>query len=155
MSSSYWCLWKFHNNSIDYTHIMVIWEWKRIDHNLYMYFGRCNVLYRLQGMCLFCKEIKCKSTINGAEYITTVFHLALKCLAKLGFDIYKFHNSEPFRILTLIPKVSSFAQLKPHSYFLSITYFQLLSSPNFNFESCQTRLLIFSSNYPIQTLENM
>lgn len=73
-------------------------------------------------MYLFWKEIKCSSAINVTEDITTVFRLALKLLAKLDFDTYKFDNSEPFGILTLILKVSSFMQLKLGSHFIIITY---------------------------------
>lgn len=53
--------------------------------------------------------------------ISPVFHLALKLFAEPDFDMYQFDNSEPFGTLTLIPKVSSFTQLKPSSSFLSIT----------------------------------
>lgn len=102
---------------------MIILEWKHINHNLYIQFRKTScVIHCLQGMCLFCKEIKCSSAINVTEDITTVFHLALKLLVKLDFDTYKCDDSEPFGILTLIPKVSSFMQLKPGSHFLSITY---------------------------------
>lgn len=90
-------------------------------------------------MCLFCKEIKCCSTINVTECSTTVFYLELKLLEKLGFDRYTFDNSEPSRILTPIQKYFSFVQLKPASHHFGgggINYFQLLS-PYFTFVSSQ------------------
>lgn len=122
MLSSLWCLWKFSPQQ----------QWRLYTHNSNFSAGTYQsqivhiiledkVCYTVSPRNVFVLKGNKVQLYNKRSWITNVLHLALTLHAKVDFDLYKFDSSEPFGILTPIPKGLSFIQLNLGSHFISTT----------------------------------